>query len=58
MTHDNCKAAIIIFLGIHLGNGLEKLRRPEIQDVARLSFPICLMLLGLTWSLKVGFCQT
>lgn len=52
MAHDSCKAAIIIFLGIHLGNGLEKLRRPEILDVSRLSFPLFLVLLKLTWSLK------
>lgn len=57
MAHDNCKAAIIVCLGIHLGNGLEKLRRPEIQDVSRLSFPVCLVLLGLTWPLKLGFAR-
>lgn len=57
MAHGNCKAAIIIFLGIHLGDGLEKFRRAEIQDVSRLSFPICLVLLGLTWSLKQGFAR-
>lgn len=52
MAHDNCKAAIIIFLGIRLGKGLEKLGRPKIQDVSRLSFPVCLVLVGLTWPLK------
>lgn len=58
MTHDKCKAAIIIFLGINLGNGLEKLRKPEIQDGSRLSFLIYLMFFGASVVFKVGLCQT
>lgn len=55
MAHDNCKAAIIIFLGIRLGKGLEKLRRPKIQDAQLSRLPgAC----GAHLAFKVGLCQT
>lgn len=46
MTSDNSEAALIIFLVINLGHGLEKLWSPKSEGVP--GAPICLMLLVLS----------